>query len=59
MCSSPKSSGTTPVKRINTAGFTSSDFLSFASVGNAAEERREEKRKADKERLAREKLAKH
>ena len=52
MCSTPKSSAVTPVKKIPTSSFSKSDFSSFVAVANAAAERKEEKEQAEKERLA-------
>ena len=52
MCSTPKSSAVSPVKKIPTSSFSKSDFSSFVAVANAAAERKEEKEQAEKERLA-------
>ena len=52
MCSTPKGSALTAVKKIPVSAFSSSDLSDFIAVANAADERREQmKRDAKAKRL--------
>ena len=57
MCSTPKSSSTTMVKKVPTSAFTNSNLSNFVSIANAAEARREERECVEQERLKREERA--
>lgn len=52
MCSSPKSSAVSSLKKVPTSALTSSELNSFVSIANAADARREEKELAEKESMA-------
>ncbi len=52
MCSSPKSSAVSNLKKVPTSPLTSSELNSFVSIANAADARREEKELAEKESMA-------
>ena len=54
MCSSPKSSSVSRVKKVSTSPLTHSELNNFVSIANASDARREERERVEQERLARE-----
>ncbi len=51
MCSTPKSSSATMVKKIPTSPFTNNNLSDFVSIANAADVRKEERERVERERL--------
>lgn len=57
MCSTPKSSSATKLKKVPTSQLTKGELNNFVSVANASAERQEEKELLERQFLARESLS--
>lgn len=52
MCSSPKSSSVTSVKKVSTSPLSNRELNNFVAIANASDARREERERIERERLA-------
>jgi len=52
MCSSPKSSSSSKIKKVRTSPLSNSELNNFVAIANASDARREERERLELERLA-------